>query len=163
MAAFKNLKLAGKADQSDMAIGLRWISSMARSGRSIPLDDLQAIAQLPISIFGLHYGPMKQTDQQLYETWPNFYPTELELSDLAGLIMNLDCIVTTDTMTAHLAGALGRPTILLKPVFIDWRWSDTSTQSIWYDSMQVIRQDKIRDWSGAITQLVQELQRCLKT
>ena len=160
MAAFKKSKLANQDGQ--FTIGLRWISSMARSGRSIPLEDLQLLAQLPISIFGLHYGPITQADQQLYESWPNFYPTELELDDLAGFMMNLDYIVTTDTMTAHLAGALGRPTIMLKPVFIDWRWSDTSSQSIWYDSMRLIRQDKIRDWRGAIERLVLKLRQWIQ-
>jgi hypothetical protein len=160
MATFMQGKIKGK--QNQLSIGLRWMSSLARSGRSVPLADLTPLSQMPINIFGLHHGPIKIPDKALYEQWANFYPTELEMDDLAGLMMNLDCIITSDTMTAHLAGALGRPTILLKPSFIDWRWSGTDQQSIWYDSMRIIRQSQVKDWSGPITELVHMLQNQIK-
>jgi hypothetical protein len=62
-------------------------------------------------------------------------------------------------MTAHLAGALGRPTILLKPTFLDWRWGEDSSQSIWYQSMKIIFQDQFLSWHGSIAQLIEELKR----
>ncbi len=141
----------------DVTLGLRWLSSLAQSGRSVPLKQLSFLSQLPFHIFGLHHGPIKDSDRELYSQWPNFIPTELELEDLAGLLMHLDCVITTDTMTAHLAGALGRPTILLKPAFIDWRWGSKGDQSLWYQSMQIIRQQKVNDWRCAIAELKQVL------
>jgi ADP-heptose:LPS heptosyltransferase len=115
------------------------------------------LSKLPLTLFGLHYGPIKEADQKLYGQWPNFIATELELIDLAGLMMNLDCIVTTDTMTAHLAGALGRPTFMLKPAFIDWRWGHEGRKSIWYDSMKIFRQKTMQDWDEPIKQVMQDL------
>lgn len=49
-------------------------------------------------------------------------------------------IVTVDTGTAHLAGALGVKTIVLLPKeeFICWRWKNGR----WYDSVCVLRQDE---------------------
>jgi hypothetical protein len=155
MAMYKQSKVEGKPSQP--SIGLRWLSSLARSGRSVPLQDLTPLSQMPINIFGLHHGPVKIPDKALYEQWANFYPTELDMGDLAGLMMNLDCIVTSDTMTAHLAGALGRPTILLKPSFIDWRWPGVGQKSIWYDSMQIVRQIQVKNWSEPISELVRIL------
>lgn len=156
MAAFKKEKIQGKEQQ--LAIGLRWLTNLARSGRSVPLVDLAPISKLPIHIFGLHYGPIKDREKALYEQWSNFYPTELEMDDLAGLMMNLDCIVASDTMTAHLAGALGRPTILLKTTFLEWRWT-TGDRSNWYDSMRIIhRQNQEQGYAWPIEELVELLQ-----
>jgi tetratricopeptide (TPR) repeat protein len=160
MAAFEQSKIQG--NQKRPCIGLRWMSSVARSGRTVPLEDLLPLSQMPVDIFGLHHGPIKNPDKALYEQWANFVPTELAIDDLAGLMMNLDCIVTSDTMTAHLAGALGRPTILLKPSFIDWRWPGNSEQSIWYDSMRIIRQSEFKNWQKPVTQLVQMLKEQLQ-
>jgi tetratricopeptide (TPR) repeat protein len=155
MALFK--QTASGRQKSQFAIGLRWVSSLARSSRSVPLDTLRALGEQPFSVFGLHHGPLKETDRTLYEQWSNFYPTELVLEDLAGLMMNLDCVVTSDTVTAHLAGALGRPTFLLKSTFIDWRWGYTGTESAWYQSMSIIRQQSLLDWTEPVAQLTEQL------
>lgn len=157
MAAYQQ-SLTGQ-DGHRLNIGLRWMSNLARSARSVPLEEFEPLSQMPINMIGLHYGPIREQDQRRYQGWPHFYPTELVLEDLAGLMKHLDCIVTSDTMTAHLAGALGRPTILLKPTFIDWRWGDSGNQSIWYDSMHIIRQTKFLDWSDVIEKLQIELQK----
>ena len=155
MALFKQTELTETTNQ--FAIGLRWASSLARSSRSVPLDALQTLSEQSFSVFGLHHGPIKETDRALYERWSNFYPTELLLEDLAGLMMSLDCIVTSDTVTAHLAGALGRPTLLLKSTFIDWRWGYAEPESAWYESMTIIRQQSLMDWAEPVAQLMQQL------
>lgn len=144
-------------ENPQFSIGLRWLSNMERASRSIPLEAFSELSNWPIAMVGLHHGPIKSGDKTRYERWPNFYPTELEIADVAALMMHLDCIVTCDTVTAHLAGALGRPTILLKPAFINWRWAGAGSQSSWYDSMHIIRQDKVLDWTNAIEDLKTEL------
>jgi tetratricopeptide (TPR) repeat protein len=139
---------------NQVSIGLRWLSSLARSGRSVPLEELTPLNELPIDLFGLHFGPLANKDKSLYEQWPNFIPTELNIEEVTGLMMSLDCIVTSDTVTAHLAGALGRPTILMKSSFIDWRWGSAS---IWYDSMQILRQETFNQWGLSVASLVKDL------
>jgi ADP-heptose:LPS heptosyltransferase len=49
-------------------------------------------------------------------------------------------VVTVDTGTAHLAGALGVKTIVLlpKPEFVCWRWKNAR----WYDSVIALPQDE---------------------
>jgi ADP-heptose:LPS heptosyltransferase len=49
-------------------------------------------------------------------------------------------IVTVDTGTAHLAGALGVKTIVLLPKeeYVCWRWKNAK----WYDSVVALRQEE---------------------
>jgi ADP-heptose:LPS heptosyltransferase len=49
-------------------------------------------------------------------------------------------VVTVDTGTAHLAGALGVKTIVLLPKeeFVCWRWKNGR----WYDSVIALRPDE---------------------
>lgn len=50
------------------------------------------------------------------------------------------CIVTVDTATAHLAGALGKKCIVMIPneEFKDWRWRN----GVWYDSVVCLPTNK---------------------
>lgn len=50
----------------------------------------------------------------------------------------LKVIVSVDTATAHMAGALGIPCILLLPKdFLCWRWQN----AVWYDSVVAVRHE----------------------
>lgn len=58
--------------------------------------------------------------------------------DTANIIQGLDVVLTVDTSVAHLAGALGKRTILmLPPRGIEWRWS--CARARWYDSIELIK------------------------
>lgn len=79
------------------------------------------------------------------------YGAELKsFSDTAALCMLMDHVVSVDTSTAHLAAALGRPTSILLPRSPDWRWMMDRTDSPWYPSVRLCRQDAIRDWDSAL-------------
>jgi ADP-heptose:LPS heptosyltransferase len=86
-----------------------------------------------------------------------------DVRDTAALILNLDLIVTVDTMTAHLAGALCRRVWILLPVTADWRWMLERSDTPWYPSARLFRQRVPGDWSEVIetvrTALAVEAQR----
>jgi hypothetical protein len=146
------------APKKPLRIGLRWMGNFSRVARKIDLEYFSPLAKLPIEIIGLQYGNPNKADRDLYAQWENFHPTNLLIDDLAALMMNLDCVVTCDTVTAHLAGALGRPTILIKPVWTVWVWGRSGHQSRWYDSMHIIRQQQFLNWDSAIAELLDQLQ-----
>jgi hypothetical protein len=75
----------------------------------------------------------------------------------ASLISSLDLVITVDTMIAHLAGALGRPTWLLLKHDPDWRWMVGRADSPWYPSMRLFRQQRPGDWTGPLCQLAAAL------
>ena len=54
----------------------------------------------------------------------------------------------------HLAGALGRPTLL--PFWPDWRWMLARDDSRWYPSLRLFRQGAPGDWDGVIARLCEE-------
>ena len=51
-------------------------------------------------------------------------------------------MISVDTMTAHLAGALGVPVWTLLPKHADWRWMNEREDSPWYPTMRLFRQDR---------------------
>jgi tetratricopeptide (TPR) repeat protein len=78
-------------------------------------------------------------------------------SQTAALIACLDVVVTVDTSVAHLAGALGKPTLVLLPWVPDWRWMLGRSDTPWYDSVRLLRQARPDDWSQALAQLTHAL------
>ena len=77
---------------------------------------------------------------------------------MAAVIANLDRLITTDTLAAHLAGALGVQVWVLLPFAADWRWMDKREDSPWYPSMRLFRQASPGDWAGVMAR-VEELLR----
>jgi hypothetical protein len=81
----------------------------------------------------------------------------LDIVEMAARMQLLDLIITVDTMTAHLAGALGLPVWLLLPYDADWRWMLGRDDSPWYPTMRLFRQPAAGDWSTVIEQVHDEL------
>ena len=71
-------------------------------------------------------------------------------NDTAHALRQLDLLITVDTAVAHLAGALGVPTLLLVPFVPDWRWMIDRTDTPWYDSVTLVRQQTLFDWQPVI-------------
>jgi hypothetical protein len=77
----------------------------------------------------------------------------------ARLMATMDHIVTVDTAAAHLAGAIGHPSVhLLVPYKSDWRWWRSSA---WYPLMNVYRQREPGDWVVLFAMLREMLRRSL--
>jgi ADP-heptose:LPS heptosyltransferase len=76
--------------------------------------------------------------------------------ETASLVASADLVITVDTMIAHLAGALGKPTWLLLKADPDWRWSLGRT-SPWYPSMRLYRQPLAGDWGAVIAEVQRDL------
>jgi len=82
----------------------------------------------------------------------------LEIEATASLLASLPLVITVDTMVAHLAGAMGRPTWLLLKADPDWRWSLGRT-SRWYPSMLLYRQPSPGDWASIVCEVERDLAR----
>ena len=80
-----------------------------------------------------------------------------DFADTAGFLNQVDLVISVDTATAHLAGALGKPTWTLLPYAADWRWRLHRTDTPWYPSMRLFRQDRAGSWE----RLLEEINHCL--
>lgn len=80
-----------------------------------------------------------------------------EWAKTAAILAGVDTLLTVDTGPAHLAGALGRPTLVLKSALPDWRYGLEGDESPWYASTLVLRQQRVGDWSEPFAQACQAL------
>ena len=74
----------------------------------------------------------------------------VDFSDTAAVMAQLDLIISVDTSTVHLAGALGCPVWILLPYLPDWRWLLDRDTSPWYPTARLFRQDEMRRWGSVI-------------
>lgn len=83
-----------------------------------------------------------------------------DFAESADLIAGLDLVVSVDTSVAHLAGALGKPCLLLIPGFSpDWRWGWGSDRSRWYPAHRLYRGTADGGWAGAVERLLGDVRR----
>ena len=75
----------------------------------------------------------------------------------AEVLASLDLLVSVDTSVAHLAGALGIPTVLMLNAPADWRWGQAGRQTFLYDAMTVVRCAAPGDWSQVFQQADEEV------
>jgi hypothetical protein len=75
----------------------------------------------------------------------------------AALIAGVSLVVTVDTMIAHLAGAMNKPTWLLLRHEPDWRWAPQSGRSEWYPSMRLYAQPSPGDWAAVVRAVGRDL------
>ncbi|MBC7801612.1 MAG: hypothetical protein H7Z10_13400, partial [Gemmatimonadaceae bacterium] len=105
-----------------------------------------------VRVAGLQRGP-GETAPWVSHLWG----ASMDILDTARQIATVDVVVTIDTMVAHLAGALGRPTWLLLQRDADWRWMTGRRDSPWYGSCRLYRQARAGCWADPVAQVVRDL------
>jgi ADP-heptose:LPS heptosyltransferase len=80
-----------------------------------------------------------------------------DFSDTAALCGLVDLVISIDTSAAHLAGAMGKPTWVLLPHLPDWRWLLDRSDSPWYPSMRLYRQEEMGAWAPVLQRVAQDL------
>ena len=116
-------------------------------------------ASLPFACFSLQ-REMRDADREVLQRLPKLIDLGPELSDFAetaAVISLLDVVVSVDTAVAHLAGALGKPVVILLPHAADFRWMRERNDTPWYRTAKLLRQPAFGDWNSAIGRLADEL------
>jgi tetratricopeptide (TPR) repeat protein len=148
-------------------VGIAWAGDPKHATASQRFVSLETYAPLAdvgnLRIVGLQIGPEAEQPPPSrlgVERWLNDDST---LADTAALILNLDLVITVDTMIAHLAGALGVPVWTVLPTSPSWMWQVSGDRSAWYPTMRLFRQTRRGDWAGVFARLAAELaQRTLR-
>ncbi|MGG1948060.1 tetratricopeptide repeat-containing glycosyltransferase family protein [Trinickia sp. NRRL B-1857] len=126
--------------------------------RSLNVDRFAPILETPgIQFFSLQKG--QQAERQLAELRERHeasrrvidWTGELaDFADTAALVDNLDLVVSVDTSTAHLAGAMNKPVWILNRLDTCWRWMLEREDTPWYPSARLFRQPSLGDWDSVI-------------
>ncbi len=140
--------------ETRMRVGLVWGGNPANPverRRGIPLTRMSAILRRDdVAFYSLQQGPQRADLAGIAGVADLAADCE-HVTEAAAAIMNLDLIISTDTMPAHLAGALGRPVWVLLHYMADWRWMRDREDSPWYPGMRLFRQRQAGDWEGRRT------------
>ncbi len=138
--------------KSKPRVGLVWSGSTAHKNdqnRSIPLADLNPFLPdlfeyicLQNEIRDIDSGTLRVSNIK------NYSDLLIDFEDTAALCDLMDLVICVDTSVAHLAGALGKKTWILLPYAPDWRWMLGRTDSPWYSSVRLYRQQSAGDWRG---------------
>lgn len=83
--------------------------------------------------------------------------TDRDLADCGAMIEAMDLIVTIDTVTAHIAGALGKPVWNLLHWEPFWLYGPRGDTTPWYDTMRLFRQTTPFDWSDVMAEVRRDL------
>ncbi len=112
-----------------------------------------------VSLVSLQKGPAAEQLAQPPDGLPvHDWTNELEdFADTAALIEALDLVITVDTATAHLAGALGKPVWILNRHDACWRWLTGRSDSPWYPTATLFRQPHPGDWGAVFAEVAAAL------
>jgi ADP-heptose:LPS heptosyltransferase len=120
-----------------------------------------------IEFINLQYGEVKNTlfqvSKEIEKEIINLDDVDLyeDVDGALSIIAACDIVVTSSNSTAHLAGALGKETLLLLPYSTGqfWYWHSIDGKSIWYPSVKVFEQQLQGDWTAPVHAVKQYLER----
>jgi hypothetical protein len=144
-------------------IGLTWSGSEDNLGdreRSISLRLFAPLLADDRFQFIRVQRDMRAGDEAVFRAYPDFNQAGAGFADFANaaaVIDQCDLVISVDTATAHLAGALGKPAWILLPFVPDWRWMLDREDSPWYPSARLFRQTQWGDWPSVIERVRAEL------
>ena len=143
-------------------IGLLWspnkIAFISRF-RRIELEQLLSIISDEYEFISLSY----EVDEKMLETLAKynvktFHEDLSGFYNTAGLISQLDLVITIDTVIPHLSGAMGVTTwVMLTDYGCDWRWFMNRNDSPFYNCMRLFRQTN-GIWDTVLESIKQELE-----
>ena len=145
-----------------LKVGIVWSGRPEHANdvnRSCPLNNLEPLFQMKgIEFVGLQKGKTAMFIENIgYNGFFNWGEHLNDFTDTAGLLANLDVLVTVDTSVAHLAGAMGLPVWLMLPYVSDWRWMASGSRTPWYPTMRLYRQPRPKDWASVVNNIKSSL------
>jgi len=150
--------------------GLSWRSKAETigEGKSVSLETLLPVLALQgYQFINLQYG---EVSEELADLQANHGIQVRQLADvnlfndiegLTALINLCDAVVTVSNVTAHLSGALGRRTCLLRSSSLItglWYWRNVlDDHNLWYPSVETMVQSKSGEWESAVQKVQHRL------
>jgi tetratricopeptide (TPR) repeat protein len=142
-----------------LRVGLVWAGNPdfpLDAQRSLPVAALSALAGIPrVQFHSLQMPPAAlPPDLGLIDLMEGVQ----DFADTAARVAGLDLVIAVDTAVAHLAATMGKPVWLLCRFRGCWRWLHDRADSPWYPSLRVVRQTRLKDWSGVLAEVRRDLE-----
>jgi hypothetical protein len=137
-------------------IGLVWAGERAHDNdinRSMRLEVLAPLLELPDVQFVSLQHDVRESDAPLLAQRTDILSIGQQFTDFAdtaAALAELDLVIAVDTAVAHLAGAMGKPLLLLLPFAADFRWLRERRDSPWYPTARLFRQPRFADWASVV-------------
>jgi ADP-heptose:LPS heptosyltransferase len=140
-------------------IGISWFTNnSARFLSNLSNSDLKYISDNNfINLINLQYDADSDQLKKYNIKYDKVVDYKENLKALFSIISSCDYVITIDNCVAHFSGALGLKTYLLLPIQSDWRWFEDTTKSVWYDNVNIYRQQKNGDYKSLITEIVNKI------
>lgn len=150
----------GKIGSDGFKVGICWQGNpenLLNRGRAVPLKHYAPLAEIPgvrLICLQTHHGLDQVADlprpEALTMLGEDFGTGADAFVDLAAAMKCVDLVVTSDTASGHVGGALGVPTWIVLGNVPDWRWMLERTDTPWYPSVRLFRQPRPGDWQAAL-------------
>lgn len=158
--AVTTLRARLQRGEKKLVCGLSWASKNTEHGaiKSLPLAGLLPVLKVPgVEFIDLQYGDTTDERQSLAAQTGvqvrrlDDIDNKNDIDSLAALISACDLIITVSNSTAHLAAALGKPTIILLAHHTPlWYWHMQGMDSPWYPTVMLLRQASPGDWMPTV-------------
>ncbi|MBU3625235.1 tetratricopeptide repeat protein [Polynucleobacter sp. JS-Safj-400b-B2] len=158
----------GIVNNQNLRVGLIWNGGFRaehpelwaiNKRRNIELDQIAVLKDIPgVDFFGLQKGDPAESElaARKDQVWPeliNCVHLLNDFSDTAALMDCLDLIISVDTSSAHLAGALGKPVWILNRYDSCWRWLRGRENSPWYPTAKIYQQKQPGNWDEVVARV----------
>ncbi len=145
----------------ELKVGLAWQGdprNKADRYRSIPYEHIAKLSQTSgVRFFSLQFGSGREQLQSGDSAICDLGEELGDFHDTAAIVKNMDLVITCDSAPAHLAGGLGVPVWVALSWTADWRWLLERSDSPWYPTMRLFRQENLGDWGEVFEQIRTEL------
>lgn len=160
-------------DGGTRVCGIAWKSGNKQLGRPRTID-LSGFSPLwaceGMDFVNLQYGDVGEEIALVKERFGREIKVIPEVdvyNDIEGLLALIDMcdvVFTIDNVTAHLAGAVGKKSVVLVPTGVGryWYWGGESP-SRWYPSLNLVYQKQVGDWTEAIEDAVRIARQIIST
>jgi len=139
-------------------VGISWRGGLIGTRsfhRSVnPINFIKSIQQENVVFIDLqHQSELNLNEAKSIILKPNdiiqFPENDLfDIEMLAGLIHNLDLVVTVQNTNVHVAGSIEKKCLALLPFAPEWRYGHKGNTMPWYKSVELIRQKEIGNWDS---------------
>lgn len=148
----------------NVRIGLAWHGVGTQAG--VPLEIFEPLAELErVTFFALNLTPVQEEDKASAQKLGLVdLSSEIEgWEDFLALAEHVNLLIAPDILPLHLVGALKRPAWAMLEDVPAWPWMVERSDSPWYPSLRLFRQEHAGDWEGVASEVSRVLRDVMAT